>query len=86
MTLNELISKLSELRNTDPRVGEMNVKFASPAGDYWHNTLALDTDTIEFSVVRYSGYHDSDKVIETYDDLCNVPETGTEENVVVLIS
>lgn len=68
MTLEELIKKLQELKSENPHLGNLRVTMSHPAHDYWRNTLASDVEEIDQAVVKYSAYHESDKVVDDIDE------------------
>lgn len=59
---------------------DAEVMTASPSHDYWGSVQALKINQVDLAYVKYSDYHQSDKVIDDYD--------GNDEDVreVVLIS
>jgi len=74
MTVNELIRKLEEFD------GDLPVRMAYPAGDYWRSTIAGSIDGVESCKVEWSDYHSSFTVPkEGKED----PEDG-EESVILI--
>jgi len=66
MTVTELIARLQVYEATG--MGNVEVKFAYNYGDYWSTQVAADVDSVEQGEVKYSDYHQMDKVVETDDE------------------
>jgi hypothetical protein len=74
MTVKELIEELSGF---DP---ETEVKFSYPSKDYWGSVLARDISNIGYELTKYSGYHQTDKIIDVGD---NDEDEDTKEVLVL---
>lgn len=62
MTVNELKELLEQFD------GEMEVKFSYTNPDYWRTQVAANVENAEEGYVKYSDYHQMDKVDENEDD------------------
>ena len=62
MTVNELKELLERFD------GEMEVKFSYTSSDYWRTQVAANVGNAEEGYVKYSDYHQMDKVDESEDD------------------
>ena len=74
------VSELKELLEDCP--DDMEVMFAYPSGDHWHNVLASEIDDVDQAHVRHSDYHRTDKVLDTFAD--NYEAKETDRTVVLL--
>lgn len=61
MTVDELLSKLQELK--DQGLGEAPVHFAYNYGDYSRTLVAPSVDTIDLANLRHSDYHGMERVV-----------------------
>lgn len=59
MTVRELKAELERFDD------EMEVKFAYNYGDYWNSEVADDVEEVCVEEVKYSSYHQRDKIIES---------------------
>jgi hypothetical protein len=63
MTVQELMNQLGFM---DPNA---EVHFQYSYGDHWHTQVAPSVNHVEEGIVKYSSYHQMDKVVEVdYDD------------------
>lgn len=62
MTISELIEILKQFD------GDMEVMTSAPSHDYWGTIQALDINSVNTALVTRSDYHNSDKVVEDYND------------------
>jgi len=58
MLAHDLAKMLLELPNIE-------VKFGHPSHDYWRTELASDIDSITEEQVKFTAYHNKDKVVDT---------------------
>jgi hypothetical protein len=54
------------------------IRFAYPAGDYWHSTIASQIRYLEEGHAKYSGYHEKLTVV---DDSEQEEETGSQDGL-----
>lgn len=73
MTKKELIKLLAQFPDN------MEVVFASPAGDYWHSNIAKSPQNIEAGLVEYSDYF-SDNIV------CSNQDESEGKKEVIIIS
>lgn len=55
--------------------GELEVKTSYNYGDYWKTTVAQDVSNCDEAEVKYSDYHQMDKVVDTDRDDCDEDTT-----------
>lgn len=58
MTKAELIAMLDGFQDND------EIVIAVPTHDYWNHTAGLPIHNAEYSQVRYSGYIESDQIVD----------------------
>lgn len=65
MTVEQVISELEQFPM------DMEVKFSYNFGDYWKTEVASDINSIDVKLVKYSSYHNMDKIAEDEEDDLN---------------
>lgn len=82
MNVLQLKEKMEEL--VAQGCGEMDVVYSYNYGDYWRTTVAPGVDTVESGTVKYSDYHSMDKVIDPYEDDCEMTPKPNQREVIIL--
>lgn len=83
MTVNELIEKLQAFKTCG--LGNEQVMYAYPSGDYWRNTIAGEVDVVRSSLVKHSTYHEKFVVVTTLEDDDETVETPAGMIEVVIL-
>jgi len=82
MTVNELADHIQELK--DAGHGDKEVMFSYNYGDHWSTQVAVGANPGEVARVKYSEYHQMDKLVNNADEFDeDAPVEGRE---VILLS
>jgi hypothetical protein len=83
MNVRELREALEALERDGK--GDMDVMSTYNYGDYWHTTVAARIDGTAEETVKYSQYHQMDKLVD-YDAEEDTSARGSEFRQVIIIS
>ncbi len=75
MLVKDLIERLQDM---NPNA---EVHFSYNYGDHWHTQVAPTVESVEEGAVKYSNYHNVDKVVDTDDEDCYDEAGNYKEDV-----
>ena len=75
MQVYQLIEQLEYLDPND------EVYFSYDIGDYWNTQVASTVDRVSMGVIKYSAYHNMDKIVDTDDEDCYDEAGNYKEDV-----
>lgn len=81
MTLTEILEQLTELKESDPTLGDCEVHFQYNFGDYWRTQVAPAVGTCEVGKTVHSPYHGMPKVVIREDESEDCDEDDEEIEV-----
>ena len=85
MTLDEMIEELQRFRKMHPYAGKYPVCLSQPSHDYWKSQLAPEANEVLEAYVKYSDYHQTNKVTEDIDEIHERDDDPSSAKPVVLI-
>lgn len=81
MTLTEMLEQLTELKESDPTLGDCEVHFQYNYGDHWRTQVAPVVETCEVGKTVHSPYHGMPKVAILEDESEDYEEEEEEIDV-----